>query len=83
MELKATEKQALIRHEAIEASVPVEAIQIDTGAFIYLTEYGLAKITISAIKDQTFDVGKAHAEYLAKVADRVAKADAKLAEKEA
>lgn len=80
-ELKITEKMALVRNAAIEAVIPEDAVQVDTGVFMYRNEFGLAKLTVAAVKDQEFDVEKAHAEYLAKLADRAAKAEAKKAAK--
>lgn len=77
------EVMAQIKAEAIQAVVPADAVQVDSGTFLYRTDTGLAKITIGAVKDQETDVGALEAAYLAKLAEREAKAEAKAAEKAA
>ena len=82
-EVKVRELMAQIKAEAIQAVVPADAVQVDSGTFLYHTDTGLAKLTIGAVKDQETDVGALEAAYLAKLAEREAKAEAKAAEKAA
>ena len=81
-ELKVTEKQALVRKEAVNTCIPADAVQVGTSTYILPVEYGHAKIVISAIKETPeFDLDKLGTEYQHAVALKIAAAEAKAAEK--
>lgn len=63
-ELKVSEKQALVRKEAINLVVPEGAVQIGTSTYVLPVEYGFAKVVISAVKETPdFDLDKLAEEY--------------------
>jgi hypothetical protein len=76
--LKTAERLALVRAEA-KAQLPVleTAAKIGTDTYVLPVENGFAKVTISAIKDEDFDLAGEVAEYEADLADKAAKAEAK------
>lgn len=78
-EVKIRELMAQIKAEAIQVGIPADAVQVDSGTFLYRTDSGLAKFVVGAVKDQETDVDALHAAYLAKLAEREAKAEAKAA----
>lgn len=83
-ELKISEKQALVRKEAINLVVPEEAVQIGTSTYIVPVEYGFAKIVISAVKETPdFDLDKLAQEYMFLTAQKAEAKAAKEAEKAA
>lgn len=77
-ELKTAERLALIRAEA-RASFPAleSATKIDTDTYLMDTSVGVAKVTISAVKDPNFSIEDARTEYEDEMAAKIAKADAK------
>lgn len=83
-ELKVTERMAMVRNAA-KAQLPAleSAVKIGSGEYLLETEFGYAKVVISAVKDENFDAGYAREIYLADLAEKEAKAAEKAAEKAA
>lgn len=83
-ELKTNERLALIRNEAIaELGALDNATKVGTGEFLMETANGVAKVTISAIKDADFDIAGAKAEFEASLVEKAVKAEEKAAAKAA
>jgi hypothetical protein len=79
-ELKTNERLALVRAEALVLLPALEdAAKIGTGTYIIVTEHGDAKITISAIKDENYNVDEEVMKYETKLATAAAKAEEKAA----
>ncbi len=78
MDLKPTERMALVRAEAV-AALPAlaDATQVGTATFIMATENGNARVTVTAIKDENFDVEAERDAYVAALAAAEAKAQAR------
>jgi len=82
--LKTAERLALVRAEAKEQFPALEnAAKVGTDTYIMPVEHGFAKVTISAIKDEAYDLEEAVADYAAELAAKEAKAEAKAAAKAA
>lgn len=83
-ELKISEKQALVRKEAVNILIPGDAVQVGTSTYILPVEYGFAKVVISAVKETPeFDLDKLAEEYRAVAAQKAEAKAAKEAEKAA
>ena len=76
--LKTAERLALVRAEA-KAQLPAleTAAKIGTDTYVLPVENGFAKVTISAIKDENFNLEDAVMEYEDTLDERAAKAEAK------
>lgn len=84
MDMKVNERLAAVRNEArAELGALDNATKIGTETYVMAVEHGYAKVTISAVKDENFDLDGARTEYEEVLAERLAKAEEKAAAKAA
>lgn len=52
-----SEKFALVRQSALDCvNLPLDAKQVDSGTYAFNTPNGVAKITVTAVRDSKYDV---------------------------